>query len=95
MKWQRRSREERRADWMTWRPWFAWHPVRVDPCTSDSRPDWRWLEVVERRWTVVSEGFERSWAREHRSRACPRILSARVAPRAQICEARSGLVRRG
>ena len=33
-----------------WKPWYAWHPVRVS--VSDSRYVWVWREHLERRRIV-------------------------------------------
>jgi hypothetical protein len=32
-----------------WHPWFAWRPARVQG------NEYRWLEVVERRWCVACD----------------------------------------
>lgn len=31
-----------------WHPWFAWHPVQVEPQEANITK-WRWLEWVDRR----------------------------------------------
>lgn len=34
-----------------WRPWFAWHPVKIVtyyPDSSDTKITWVWLRKVER-----------------------------------------------
>lgn len=64
----RESYEDRRARWETWRPWFAWRPVRVDQRRDNEPSDWRWLEWVELRWTVVGGWEDSSWVRRYRPR---------------------------
>lgn len=38
-----KTKEEIEREERTWKPWFAWHPVRISPTETV------WLERVERR----------------------------------------------
>lgn len=40
MKWCK-SEEERRFSYAEWHDWFAWHPVRIGPCTIWGQHVWR------------------------------------------------------
>lgn len=36
-----------------WSRWFAWHPVNLGEWFE---PDWRWLEIVERKsWSLMDD----------------------------------------
>lgn len=46
---------EKKAALEQWHDWFAWYPVRVAP------HDCRWLERVDRKGTLMCEGWGDSW----------------------------------
>jgi hypothetical protein len=45
-----------------WRPWFAWHPVRL------GEYDCRWLEIVERRHRYEGSYGGGYWLPEYRAK---------------------------
>lgn len=50
MRFRKREAEERER----WNLWFAWRPVKVEGF-KDRRPEWVWLEIVQRR-AIVNQG---------------------------------------
>ena len=52
--------KKRRIELETWKPWFAWYPVRVGPRSCV------WLEIIESRYDTYGFSFSTFWKVEYR-----------------------------